>query len=164
MEEENTHFYMCDFSPKNFGYSEYYQLKVSNVEGIMSETQVSRKLQGQPCVESADCVYGTLCKTMCNTRTNTCLGVTDTQKPDLIKICEILLDYILYDTPIDMKQMLGELIAECSRLGRESYTRSIVEQQVEQNVVLERLKALLWDRLKNEDNYWLYKATELPFG
>lgn len=164
LEEENTRFYMCDFSPTNFGYTEYYQLKVSNIVGIVSETQLNQKLFGQRCGHANDCVYGRLCGTSCDSQTNTCMAISEDHSPDMIRICEILIDYILYDTPSDFKQTLAELIAECRRMGQESFTPGLQVRQVKHNIVLERLKELLWDRLKNEDNYWLYKQTDQPFG
>lgn len=157
-------FYMCDLSPKNFGYTEYYEMKVSNLQGIVSAVELNQTLSQRRCRKDADCLYGTLCRTECNNVTGFCHGMNDArgmQNPDLIKVCGILMDYIMHDLPETMKLEISVLIQQCYRMGKSGQV--IVNKDVQMNIILDRLYNIMWMELKDEANPWLYKPTQRPF-
>ena len=163
MEEENSRFYMCDFSTQNFGYTQYYHMKVSNVQGIVSESVLNRTLSKIRCEEDSACIYGSLCKSTCNKDTRQCRGIGPSPKPDLVMICEILFEYILYGTPNHLKDTLQQLISQCYRIGRNDLGKSEMELQIEQNFVIDHINNILWKELKDEKNPWMYRPTPSPF-
>lgn len=120
METENTKFYMCDFSPGNFGYNEYFEMKVSNVQGIISEHLLNKTLQNKECETDSDCFHGDVCKSRCNTNTHQCFGVGVNYIPDIVKICHIIQDYVVYNLPQRLRYSLSHVVADCIRLGKKS--------------------------------------------
>ncbi|XP_060597589.1 divergent protein kinase domain 1A-like isoform X2 [Ruditapes philippinarum] len=162
METENTKFYMCNFSPKNFGYTQYFEMKVSNVQGIVSEPFLNTTLQSITCETDVDCLYGDVCKSQCNSDLGRCFGVGANYIPDLVKICHILQDYIVYNLPVKLKYTLSHIVADCIRIGKKLRRKSPSMILVDQNLALDRLNQVLWNELKYEENKWLTKPTKKP--
>ncbi|XP_045193805.1 divergent protein kinase domain 1A-like isoform X2 [Mercenaria mercenaria] len=162
METENTKFYMCNFSPKNFGYTEYFEMKVSNVQGIISEQFLNKTLQSKTCETDADCLYGDVCKSRCNKNIHRCSGVGVNYIPDLVKICHILQDYLVYNLPVKLKYTLSHVVADCIRMAKKLHSKSASMILVDQNLALDRLNQVLWNELKYAENKWLTKPTKKP--
>lgn len=162
MEESNMRFFMCDFSPENFGYNSYFEMKVSNVEWIVSEHVINKTLTSTSCDSDEDCIYGKLCQTSCNKHMQHCDGVPVNYIPDIIRVCDILRDFILYDTPEKVKMTLSQLILDCVRIGKQVYDVPMDAFIVDQNIVMDRLSNALWEELKYADTKWLTRPVEKP--
>lgn len=162
METENTKFYMCDFSPKNFGYTQYFEMKVSNAQGIISEHLLNETLSAKLCDSDVNCFHGDVCKSQCNMSTRHCLGVSENYIPDLVKICHILQDYIVFNLPQKLKYSLSHVVADCIRLGNKLQRKSPTAILVDQNLALDKLNQILWDELKYAENKWLTRPTKKP--
>ena len=156
MEENSAKFYMCDFKSTNFGYTEYFEMKVTNIENIYTESVLSTLLRNKKCLQDSDCVIGKYCKSACDNHTNHCTGTV--LIPDFVHICEIISEYLLYDSPPAVKFDLGRLISRCKKLSKApGETNSSIE--IQQNLLMNEMHQILWDLLKNEPNKWLYKSS-----
>lgn len=162
LEEENVRFYMCNLSPKAFGHSRYFEMKVSNVEGIVSEVVLNQTLQAISCSNHGDCVYGEVCHSTCNLETRTCIGIPKHYIPDVVKVCRIIQEYLLYDIPVHLKQLVGQYISDCLRIEKRLQIRAPELLAVDQNFAIDRLNQVLWDELKYSDMKWLERPTKKP--
>ena len=159
MEEANAKFYMCDFRPTNFGYTEYFEMKVTNLENIYPESLLGSLLRKKKCVSNSECVVGKFCRSKCNKETRRCMGTILTV--DLVKICEIVSEYILYDSPPVAKFDLQRLISKCSKLPEIIRNEDTSMLQMKQNLIIDELTQILWDLLKDRPNKWLYKPARV---
>ncbi|KAL4219398.1 Family with sequence similarity 69 member C [Mactra antiquata] len=162
METDNTKFYMCDFSPQNFGYNQYYEMKVTKFDGIVSETVLNKTMSTKTCEKDSDCVYGDICHSTCNLVTGKCNSIDEMYTPDFIKVCHVLQDYLLYDMPIKVKYLLSHLVADCIRMGNKMSTKTRETIAVDQNIIHDRLNEILWNELKYADNKFLTRPTKKP--
>lgn len=155
MEEASARFYMCDFKPTNFGYTEYFEMKVTNLENIYPEPSLASLLRKKKCVSNSECVIGKFCRSKCDKNARRCTGTILTV--DLVKICEVISEYVLYDSPPGVKFDLGRLISKCSKLPEIIRSENISKVNLQQNLIIDELTQTLWDLLKDEPNKWLYK-------
>lgn len=162
METDNSKFYMCDFSPKNFGYTQFYEMKVTNVAGIISESFLNHTFIHKFCTEDEDCTHGEICHSTCNKDIRRCNGIDDTYVPDLVKVCHMLQDYLLYDMPVKVKYMLSHIVADCIRVGNKIASKSKETIAVDQNIIHDRLNEILWNELKYAENKFLTRPTKKP--
>ncbi|XP_052790170.1 divergent protein kinase domain 1A-like isoform X2 [Mya arenaria] len=161
-EQDNARFYMCDFSPSNFGYSRFYEMKVSNVGGLISEAMLNKTFESKYCDSDIDCVYGTVCRTSCDKLTQKCRSLPENYIPDIVKVCNILQDYLLFNMPTKIKYVLSHLVADCIRIGKKAVAMNPYRTAVEENMALDRLNQVLWDELKFSENKWMDKTTKKP--
>lgn len=159
MEEANAKFYMCDFKPTNFGYTEYFEMKVTNIENIYPEALLMSILRNKKCISNSDCLVGKFCRSKCDRLSRRCTRSILTI--DLVKICEVISDYVLYDSPPEVKFDLGRLISKCSKLPLMINYKSTSMLHLKQNLIMDEMTQILWDLLKDEPNKWLYKPTHL---
>ena len=158
MEEANAKFYMCDFKSTNFGYTEFFEMKVTNIDNIYTEAILDSMLQNKKCVHDSDCLIGDYCKSTCDIYSNRCTGTV--LIPDFVQICEVIAEYLLYDSPPEVKFDLGRLISKCTKLTKVTNSESNSSLEVKHNLLLNEMTQILWDLLKNEPNKWLYKPTK----
>lgn len=163
LEVESSRFYMCNFSPQNFGHTEYFEMKVSNVHDIVSQSYLNKTLQTMECYVDNDCVYGDICQSSCNTETRRCSGISNLYIPDVVKLCKILQEYLLYNIPANLKQIVSEHIADCIRIEKKSHTKSPGLLVVDEIFAIERLNKDLWDELKYSDMKFLERPTKKPY-
>ncbi|KAH3796113.1 hypothetical protein DPMN_149680 [Dreissena polymorpha] len=161
-EHENVKYYMCTFSPDHFGHTEYFEMKVSTVDGLVSEAVLNASLMQRNCDSDTQCVYGDVCKTSCDRVTRKCSGIPENYIPDVVRVCTVLQEYVLFNVPVKLKSVLSKLVADCVRLGKKSRFMDPDMMAVEENVLLDRLKQVLWDELKYADTKWLEKSTPKP--
>ena len=162
LEEENIRFYMCNLSPRTFGHSLYYEMKVTNLEGIVSESVLNQTFQNTSCKTDRDCVIGDLCHSTCDSNNRTCSGISKNYIPDTVKICRIIQDYILFDIPPHLKQSVGQYISDCIRIEKKSQLKSTLLLAVDENFAIDRLNKVLWDELKYSDMKWREPPTKKP--
>lgn len=153
---------MCDFSPTNFGYTQYFEMKVSNVQGIISEPLLNETLQRITCKRDSDCRHGDVCRSKCNKTTQRCLGIDVNYIPDIVKICYILQDYIVYGMPVKLKYTLSHVVADCIRMSKKLRSKTPSTILVDQNLAHDRLNQILWNELKYAETKWLTRPTQKP--
>ena len=137
-------------------------MKVSNVQGVVSEPLLNYSLQHMPCKSDSDCIYGDVCKSQCNNTVSRCSGVDASYIPDLVKVCHILQDYIVFNLPKKLKYSFSHIVADCIRIGRKLRRKSASMILVDQNLAIDRLNQILWNELKYAENKWLTKPTKKP--
>lgn len=154
LEEANTRFYMCDFGPMNFGYTDKYEVKVIDTKNILSESMLESSLKTRTCLSDRDCSHGNSCIAVCDRQTNRC--TKEMKQPFLVGICELIKEYLLHDAPKKIKPELGLLLSKCLHLksrGIDSgslYNSDIVSHHIiKHNLILNELKLLLWKEIKD---------------
>lgn len=157
IENNNAKFYMCDISATKFGF-EKYEARIMSVENIMSHKTLQERLLAQPCFSDSDCVIGKSCMTNCDNRTKTC--DTSLIKPNVVSICEIVQDFLIFDTPLELKPDLVHLLSRCINLYNGSDTsrissRHLNENFLQHNLILDDLKTFIWDQIKEQPSNWL---------
>jgi len=140
-------------------YTLLVSLQVSNVQGLVSQAVISRTLRNTTCVRNADCVYGTVCQTGCDVTSATCKAIPDNYIPDIVKICYVVQEYVLFGLPPKLKVILSHLVGDCIRMGRRSQSTDLSRTAVLEMLTLDRLNQALWDEIKYSYTKWVEKTT-----
>ena len=133
-------FHMCHIDETQLGYSDKYDVKIYNAADILSTKELVGKLEGLPCSGPQDCHYSDQCATECSKDTKQC--TTTIMRPSLFYVCQILEEYVLQDAPNELVQDMDRLLGRCSQLGKDD-----AKSQVEQSLILNDLKLLLWKHI-----------------
>ncbi|XP_076092967.1 divergent protein kinase domain 1B-like [Mytilus galloprovincialis] len=145
-ESFSTKFYMCDIKHTNFGVSTDFEAKVVNLESVMSEQQLLHSGGKKRCYFDSECSYGIGCSMSCDVNSRTCSNVP--RRPAVSFICDILRDYVLFDSPEDCKFLFESLISQCQSLTSLNHT-------ISHNVIPNKIKDILWNQVKNKPVDWL---------
>ncbi|XP_005107722.1 divergent protein kinase domain 1A-like [Aplysia californica] len=137
-EKEGVRYHLCHMDgltlhmhPKDF------EVLISHNAMLLSARQVQNRLSNMTCRRHSDCYLTEQCQTSCDYQTGRC---TDSLvRPTLSFVCEIMEEYLLFDTPKQIKANLTRLIRRCVLLGRRS--ASIVTH----SVLLIDLKNVIWN-------------------
>lgn len=145
-ESFSTKFYMCDIKHINFGVSTDFEAKVVNLESVMSEQQLLHSGGKKRCYFDSECFYGIGCSMSCDVNSRTCSNVP--RRPAVSFICDILRDYVLFDSPENCKYLFESLISQCQSLTSLNHT-------ISHNVIPNKIKDILWNQVKNKPVDWL---------
>lgn len=145
-ESYNSKFFMCNIKPTTFGVSSDFEAKVVEFDSLVTEHQLIQRLEHKQCFFDSECYYGNGCSMLCNINSRTCSNIP--KRHTVSVICDILKDYVLYDCPDDFKFQFESLILQCQNLTSNNLS-------IPQNVIPEKITAILWDQVKNKPADWL---------
>lgn len=145
-ESFSSKFFMCEIKPTNFGVSFDYEAKVVEFDSLITERQLLQNSANKHCFFDSECYYGNGCSMICDVNSRTCSTIP--RRPIVSVVCDILKDYILYDSPDDFKFRFESLISQCQSLTFSNHT-------IPQNVIPAKIKELLWNQVKNKPVDWL---------
>ncbi|XP_071802429.1 divergent protein kinase domain 1A-like [Asterias amurensis] len=134
--------YMCNVNELGIGYTGHSDVKVLKVEGILTEQAVQTSLQERACTVSADCALGENCRSFCDSSTGRCSG--EIIQPNLQRVCHMLRDYLLDNSPYEIRAQLRVLLDKCEGLEKTS-----TNMQMDHSLVLNNLKSLLWKQVSH---------------
>ncbi|XP_007945238.1 divergent protein kinase domain 1B [Orycteropus afer afer] len=130
-------FYLCETTLAHVGYTAGYSFKMTDLQQVAPEAAVRRFLQGRRCEHSGDCTYGRDCRAPCDRLMRQCKG--DLLQPNLAKVCELLLDYLLPGAPAALRPELSRQLRTCTTLSGPAG-----QVEARHALVLSHLKGLLW--------------------
>lgn len=135
-------FYMCNATPRQVGYSTNYDCKIADLGNVVPEATVRAFLHGRTCQTNTDCTFGHDCMATCDRLAKQCN--TEVVRPNLAKACALLRDFLLFGTPIDLKDDLDKQLRTCVTLSGLAS-----QMEVHHSLVLNNLKTLLWRKISN---------------
>ncbi|XP_050389509.1 divergent protein kinase domain 1A [Patella vulgata] len=109
-ETEGVRFYLCNIKPNKLGHTADHEVVLSDLSELKSSKMIADIMSNKTCGSDGDCVYTRYCQSTCDLSTGKCTG--NIIQPTLWYICDIVRDYLLYDTvqPIhyDLKRYLDK--------------------------------------------------------
>jgi len=135
-------FLMCDASPRHVGYNGKYECRMADLRSVAPEATVRAHLRGRRCEVNADCTYGGDCTATCDRLARQCN--TEVVQPNLAKVCTLLLDFLLFGAPSDLRGDLEKQLRTCVTLSGLAS-----QMEVHHSLVLNNLKTLLWKKISN---------------
>ena len=134
--------YMCDVNERGIGYTINSDVKVLKVDGVLTEQTVQMTLRERACTTSSDCTLGENCHSFCDSATGKCSG--EIIQPNLQLVCHMLHDYLLDNSPHEIKAQLVELLNKCEGLKKTS-----TNMHMDHSLVLNNLRSLLWNQISH---------------
>ncbi|XP_069497914.1 divergent protein kinase domain 1A isoform X3 [Ambystoma mexicanum] len=138
-------FLMCDISANILGYNDKYDFKMADLRKIEPEMNLKELMKDRHCVSDMDCVYGTDCRTVCNTNKMKC--TTQVIQPNLAKVCQLLKDYLLQGAPTEIREELEKQMYACIALKVTAH-----QMEMEHSLILNNLKTLLWKKISHTND------------
>nr|XP_061797151.1 divergent protein kinase domain 1A-like isoform X1 [Nerophis lumbriciformis] len=135
-------FLICDLAAARFGYTDGHELRLTDPRTVVPESQFRRSMRALRCDTDADCVYGTDCRTTCDTASKRCRE--EPVRPNLAKACGVLKDYLLKGAPSALREELERQLHACMALKG-----SAGQMNMEHSLLLNNLKALLWRQISH---------------
>lgn len=135
-------FLICDLAAAHFGYTDRYELRLTNARGVVPEDEFRRTMRALKCETDADCVYGVDCQTSCDVTEKRCRE--EPVQPNLAKACSTLKDYLLRGAPSGLREELERQLYACMALKGNAG-----QMNMEHSLLLNNLKALLWRQISH---------------
>ena len=135
-------FYYCDLNERNIGHSRKFDVKLLQLNGIVSQRELDHFMKTRECQSDKDCQHTAHCSTVCDIKSSHC--TSELQHPNLQLLCRILEPYIMRDLPEDLKVDVVKVLDRCSHLTAHSKNLPL-----EQSLVLTEFKSLLWRKISD---------------
>ena len=135
-------FYMCNMDETNIGYTRRGDVKIMNMDWILSKKDLLDVMGKKSCRNSSDCAYTSHCTTMCNPETQQCTA--ELVKPNLSMVCGLIKPYIIKGVP---RIIMGDLLHILDKCGELEYGQDKLE--LNHSLILNDLKLLLWKQISN---------------
>ncbi|XP_067108865.1 divergent protein kinase domain 1A [Osmerus mordax] len=135
-------FLMCDLSAAHFGYTDHYELRLTDPRAVVPEDVFRRSMRALRCEADSDCLLGADCRSSCDMAERRCRE--EPLQPNLAKACRALTDYLLRGAPSDLREELERQLDVCMALQG-----SASQMNMEHSLILNNLKALLWKQISH---------------
>jgi len=137
-------FHMCNINESQVGYNDKFDVKILQTADIIPTKELLSMLEGRSCHSDDDCRYSEQCGTECLMTSAVTSGRCGAAllRPSLYYVCKIIEEYVLQDAPSSLSGDMDRLLGRCSQLGKDNE-----KSQVEQSLILNDLKLLLWKRI-----------------
>lgn len=135
-------FLICDLAAVHFGYTDRYELHLTNTGAVVAEDEFRRSMRLLRCETDQDCVYRADCQTSCDLSQKRCRE--DPVRPNLAKACHTLKDYLLRGAPSALTEELERQLYACMALRG-----SAGQMNMEHSLILNNLKTLLWKQISH---------------
>ncbi len=136
--------YLCSPIQDSFGYTFFFETKLTNYENLLSGNDLTKKLENVHCQTNSDCFYTTECTTKCIQ--NKCSHYLT--KPQLVDFCSFVKLFL-----IDLNDVLKKLepiLDKCLKLE----TNFIQDKSIlfSKNQLLSNFEE--YDKFLQLENYW----------
>uniref|UniRef100_A0A0B6Y0H3 FAM69 N-terminal domain-containing protein n=1 Tax=Arion vulgaris TaxID=1028688 RepID=A0A0B6Y0H3_9EUPU len=142
-EKDGVRYHLCNVNGLSLYHHSSYEVAITDDTMLLSSQQIHNRLSNITCHYAHDCILTPQCQTSCEFSSRQC---TDRIiRPTIAVVCDVMIDYLLFDTPKEIKVSLNRAITRCQSI-------SVYTQQLDlvHSLLILDLKSILWNYIQNK--------------